>query len=96
MLILATSTEYLSIPVTGPVSDLSVFTVSVALWPEAAGGEPAPADYKSAAWAGGEALHLVSAGDYPAGDYLAFIRVIAAPEDVRLFAGRVRIGDTRI
>lgn len=96
MLILASSTEYLSIPVTGPVDDLTGYAVSIALIPEAAGGEPALGDYQSAAWINGEAAHLVTTGDYPAGEYLAFVRVIAAPEDVRMFAGRVRIGDTRI
>lgn len=96
MLILASSSEYISIPVTGPVDDLTPYTVSVALIPEAVGGEPALGDYKSAAWVNGEAAHLITAGDYPAGEYLAFVRIQASPEDVRLFSGRVRIGDTRL
>lgn len=95
MLILASSTEYVSIPVTGPVADLTPFTVSIALIPESTGGEPAVGDYKSAAWINGAAAHLVTAGDYPAGDYMAFVRIVAPPEDVRLFSGRVRIGDVR-
>lgn len=96
MLILASSTEYLSIPVTGPVADLTAYPVTIALIPEATGGEPALGDYKSASWIGGKAAHLITAGDYPAGDYLAFVRVVATPEDVRMFSGRVRIGDSRI
>lgn len=96
MLILASSTEYISIPVTGPVDNLTGYPVTIALIPEATGGEPALGDYKSAAWINGEAAHLVTAGDYPAGEYLAFVRIVAAPEDVRLFAGRVRVGDARV
>lgn len=96
MLILASSSEYISIPVTGPVADLTPFTVSVALIPEATGGEPVLGDYKSATWINGKAAHLITAGDYPAGEYLAFVRIQATPEDVRLYSGRVRIGDARI
>lgn len=96
MLILASSTEYVSIPVTGPVTNLTVYPVTIALIPESTGGEPLLGDYKTATWINGEAAKLVTAGEYPPGDYLAFVRIVATPEDVRIFSGRVRIGDTRI
>lgn len=97
MLKLSTSTEYVYIPVTGPDGvNLPDLPVSVALILESAGGEPADTDYKSAIWnSSGEAVLLVSAGEYPDGQYLAFVRIVNAPEDVRLLSGRVRIGDAR-
>jgi len=94
--ILASSTEYIMIPVTGPVDDLTLFPVSVALRLEATEGEPATGDYQSATWINGEAALLVTAGSFAPGQYLAFVRVQAAPEDVRLLSGRVRIGDARV
>lgn len=96
MNLLATATQYLYVPVTGPEgTDLTPFQVGVALIPESAGGEPQDADYRSATWENGEAKVLVTAGTYPAGEYLVFVRVQASPEDVRLFSGRLRIGDAR-
>lgn len=101
MLKLSSSTKYMYIPVTGPSGlDLTTLPVSVAMIPEAAGGEPGTNDYKSATWkttpdGQTEAVVLISAGDYPDGEYLAFVRVVAAPEDIREYSGRVRIGDAR-
>jgi hypothetical protein len=93
---LSTSTEYVYIPVTGPDDvDLSTTVMSIALRLEATGGEPADADYKPAIWNGTEAVMLISKGDYLDGQYLAFVRVVRAPEDVRMIGGRIRIGDAR-
>lgn len=96
MLILQTSTEKIAIPVTGPVSDLSGYAVSVALVSASAGAEPVSGDYQSAVWISGEAVMLITAGQYPPGEYMAYVRVQASPEDVRLASGRVRIGDVRV
>jgi hypothetical protein len=96
MNILSTSTSYLYIPVTGPDGvDLTVFPVSVALRLEALGGEPATGDYVTATWSSGAAKVLITAGAQPDGEYLAYVRIVASPEDIRLLSGRVRIGDTR-
>jgi hypothetical protein len=93
---LSSSTQYVFIPVTGPAGlDLTTTAASIALLAEATGGEPADGDYKTAIWSAGEAVLLISKGDYPDGQYLAFVRVVHAPEDVRLFSGRIRIGDVR-
>lgn len=89
-----TSTEYLMVPVTGPFDDPTVYPVSIALVPES-GGEPATADYKTAQWMNGQAALLITAGSYPEGVYMAWVRVQAGAEDVRREAGRVRIGDAR-
>lgn len=94
MLILATSTEFISIPVASPLTNLTSYPVSIALIVPGV-GEPGNTDYKTATWINGEASMLITAGDYPAGEYLAYVRVQASPEDVRLLAGRVRIGDAR-
>lgn len=96
MLILQTSSEKIAIPVTGPVVDLSIYSVSVALVSASAGTEPADGDYQSAVWLNGEAVMLITKGQYPPGDYMAYVRVVASPEDVRLASGRVRIGDVRL
>jgi hypothetical protein len=97
MLKLASATQYVFIPVTGPSGvNLANLAVSVALILESAGGEPADTDYQSATWVNGEAALLVTPSAYAAGEYLAFVRVVAPPEDIRLFAGRVRIGDARV
>jgi hypothetical protein len=93
MLVLSTSTEYLLIPLTGPVSDLTAYPVKIALVP-AGGGEPADGDYQAAQWIGGEAAILLSG--FAPGEYMAYTRIQASPEDVRLAAGRVRIGDARM
>jgi hypothetical protein len=98
MIKLSSSTEYLYIPVTGPDGvDLHTTSASIALRLESTGGEPADGDYKAAIWnSDGEAVLLVSKGDYSDGQYLAFVRIERAPEDVRLLSGRVRIGDVRV
>lgn len=95
MYIPATSSTYLFIPVTGPADDLSGFAASIALVPEPAGAEPADGDYRTATWIDGQPALLLTAGLYPPGEYMAWVRVLASPEDVRLPSGRVRIGDTR-
>lgn len=94
MYVLQSSTEFLMIPVTGPQADLTGFAVSIALKlpPD---GEPADTDYVSAQWLNGEAALLYHKGDYAAATYKAFVRVVAPPEDVRLYAGLVRVGDAR-
>jgi hypothetical protein len=99
MYVLASSSEYLCIPVSGPVANLTGYTVSIALVSVLTGGEPATADYKSAIWLNGEAARQFTpnAGtEYLPGEYTAFVRVQATPEDVRLTSGRVRIGDVRV
>lgn len=94
---LSSSTEYVYVPVTAPDGvDLTTVTMSIALRAEALGGEPSVNDYKNAIWSGSEAVMLISAGDYPDGQYLAFVRLLRSPEDVRLMAGRIRIGDNRV
>lgn len=96
MLKLSSSTEFMAVPVTGPVADLTGYAVSVALIPVAAGTEPLDTDYKAAAWnSAGEAMLLVHPADWVAGQYTAYVRVVAAPEDVRMRSGLVRIGDAR-
>jgi len=92
---LQTSTQYVSIPVSGPVADPTIFPVGIALLLESVGGEPTDSEYHTATWINGEAVLLLTPEMYPAGAYLAFVRLQAAPEDVRLFSGRVRIGDAR-
>lgn len=94
---LSSSTEYMYIPVTGPTgTDLTQFTVSAALIPESTGGEPADSDYKPATWVNGEVALLITKGEYPDGQYLSFVRVLVSPQDLRLLAGRYRIGDARV
>lgn len=91
-----TGSAYMYIPVTPPDGVVVTgFNVSIALLPESAGGEPAIGDYKVASWTGNEATLLLTEGLYPIGEYLAWVRVQASPEDLRLPAGRVRIGDAR-
>lgn len=92
----ASGAEYMLIPVSGPQADLTAFTVSVALVADGPDTiEPATGDYKTGSWIGGEAALLLTTGLYPPGEYMAWVRVLAPPEDVRRPAGRVRIGDTR-
>lgn len=90
MMILASSTEYVFIPLDGPYGDLTGYAVSVALLPDD-GTEPADSDYLPAIWLNGEVALL---HQWAAGDYMAYVRISAPPEDVRLISGRVRIGDT--
>lgn len=92
----STGSAYLYVPVTAPDGvDPATMTASIALIPEAAGGEPAATDYKAATWVGEEAVLLLTEGMYPDGEYAVWLRIQAAPEDLRLPAGRCRIGDTR-
>jgi hypothetical protein len=95
---LSSSSEYCYIPVTGPSgTDLTVFPVSIALRLEATGGEPATGDYVASTWVNGEAAVNLATGVYPDGQYLAFVRIQpGVPQDIRLLAGRVRIGDVRV
>ena len=95
MYIPATATAYVFIPLDGPQHDLTGFAVSVALVADVSGAEPLTADYKPASWINGEVARLFSPGDYAAGEYMAWVRVVAAPEDIRLPCGRMRIGDVR-
>jgi hypothetical protein len=95
MYIPATSKEVISVPVTGPTGvDLTQFLVSLAVIPDT-GAEPVNGDYAAGTWINGEATLLVDATTKPAGDYVVWVRVVAAPEDVRRFSGRLRIGDAR-
>lgn len=97
MLKLSTSTEYLYVPVTGPDGvNLTVLPVSIALRLEALGGEPSVNDYAAATWVNGEAALLLTAAAVADGQYLVFVRLQASPEDIRMLAGRLRIGDTRV
>ena len=94
MKLMETSTQYLMVPVSGPVDDLTTYAAYIAIVDEDA-GEPADSDYRAATWINGEAALLVNAGDYPAGQYMVYVRVVAAPEDVRMASGRLRVGDAR-
>jgi hypothetical protein len=94
MLILASSTEFICIPMSGPYADLTVYAVSMALVLPGA-GEPLVTDYKTASWINGEVCYKPNAGDYAIGEYNAYVRIVAGTEDVRLLSGRVRIGDAR-
>jgi hypothetical protein len=99
MLVLASSTEYICIALTGPFADLTGYPVSMALVLPGQGagvnGEPADNEYQASAWINGEVCYKPTAGQYPPGEYIAYVRIVAAPEDVRLLSGRVRIGDAR-
>lgn len=97
MQILSSSTEKMFVPVTPPDGvDLTTVGVSVALRLETLDGEPATGDYLTASWVNGEAMVLVSTGEFPAGQYNVYVRLVSAPEDIRKLAGRVRIGDARV
>jgi len=87
--LLTSSNEYICIPMTGPYADLTVYTPSVAIvLAEAA--QPATGQYNVAAWMNGEIAYKPAAGAYPAGDYMAYVRLVAGSEDVRLKSGRIR------
>jgi len=95
MMILATSVEKIVIAIDGPADDLTPFTPYVALVADD-GSEPGDSDYHAATWLSPSTMaYLPAKGQYPAGLYMAFARVVATPEDVRMRSGRVRIGDTR-
>jgi hypothetical protein len=92
--LLLTSTEYVMVPVTGPPGvDLTQFPVSIAIIPEIR-DEPSVGDpaWRTAQWMSGVAALLVTTGDYPAGDYTAFVKVVAGPETPVVRSGRVRVG----
>ena len=96
MLINVTSTEYVYIPVRGPAGiDLTQLAVDVAIV-GAAAGEPGSTDWKAAVWftapnGDTEAKVLYTAGDYPVGGYMAYVRVHATPQLPVIEAGRIRI-----
>jgi hypothetical protein len=77
----ASSTEYVRVPVTGPVS-LPGLVVEVAVITSAA--DPVTADWKSAAWSGGSAILLVGPGSavpLTVGvSYSVWVRVTSSPE----------------
>lgn len=92
---LATSHEFVLVPVDGPSSvDLTQYSCAMAIIPDD-GTEPADLDYLPATWLNGEISLLPNAGSLPAGQYMVFVRISAFPEDVRLTAGRLRVGDVR-
>jgi hypothetical protein len=101
MVILESSTEPILVPLAGPAG-MSGYPVSVAVVPEGS-GEPATGDYQAASWRNvtvsqdgqreyGDAMIQPSA-PFPAGLYMVYARVIAAPADVRKVSGRLRVGD---
>jgi hypothetical protein len=98
MLLLETTKEYISAPVTGPLAaaELEACTVQVAVMPDGA-GEPADADWKPGAWLNHEAALKYAKGDYPPGSYLLYLKVITADGDEApvMLSGRLRIGDAR-
>lgn len=93
-------TGYLQVPVYPPAGvDPTVWAPAITLAPDD-GTEPADGDYVPASWVDGEAaLHVGPAGgdvSYPAGSYMAWLRLnTGGAEDIRLPAGRVRVGDPR-
>ena len=99
MFVMATSSEYMCIPLPAcPVADPTSFPVSVALLREPVAAEPQDADYKAAIWLDGAIARKPDGqwqDEYAPGEYMAYVRIIAGAEDVRLPAGRVRIGDAR-
>ena len=97
MRILATSREYVRIPIDPPegVPDVTVYPRSRA--DRGRRDEPIEEDWQSATWIKGEAALLIGPGTpladvYKPGDYYAFARVTAGAERVVLPSGRVRIG----
>jgi len=88
---LATGTQYVLVPLTGPYTDLTVFPAGMAIVPAGAPEPDTPA-YKTAAWLAGEIAYQPAAGELPAGDYDVYARIVAGSEDVRLLAGRLRVG----
>lgn len=97
MHVLGTSNEYICIPLRGPETDLTGYAVYIAVVAEDA-GEPATGDYQTASWINGEVCWKPStdwATDVGTGSFMAYARIVAAPEDVRVISGRVRVGDVR-
>lgn len=98
MRILASSREYVRIPIDPPedVPDVTVYVPEAALIPDD-GTEPIEEDWQPATWISGEACLLIGpatgpATEYKPGDYFAFARITAGAEQVVLPSGRVRIG----
>jgi hypothetical protein len=90
------------VPVWGPLgADLTGFPCELALVPDEDGREPLDAEYHPGEWVDGEATWKPPGGagwgaDFPDGEYMAWVHVdamAALDEDVRLKAGRVRIGE---
>ena len=94
-----TSSLYLNVPVYG-LATVAGVTVELAL-PADDGSEPAPGDWKTAAWtstpypaepsADGAEL-LITAAEYPAALDMLWVRLTASPEQRVLQSGRVRTG----
>ncbi len=94
MLKLATSTEFVQVPLAGPYDNLTVYTVYMAIIPEGT-GEPLDTDYQAASWLDGEVSYKPGTGVLVQGMYAVYVRIVTADEDVRLLAGRLRVGDPR-
>jgi len=95
MMLLATTREYLLIPVTGPAGvDLTTLVVKIALRPDD-GSEPLVGDWKTATWLNGQAALLVAPGDYAPGEWMAYVQLTAGAETPVIRSGRVRVGDIR-
>ena len=95
--ILATSTEYVRIPIDHPDDiDPEQYGPPEACLHADNGTEPGEDEWMPAAWIGGEVALLVGPGTgghvYQPGDYMAFARVTADVEQLVLPSGRVRIG----
>jgi hypothetical protein len=90
MLLLSSSSEFICIPMSGPYADLTQFpNPQVAIVDEDA-GQPATGAYLTAAWMNGEVAYKPASGQFPAGDYMAYVRLVANTEDVRVKSGRIR------
>jgi hypothetical protein len=98
MRILASSREYVRIPIDPPegVPDVTVYTPEAALIADD-GTEPLESDWQSATWISAQVALLIGPGTpledaYKPGDYMAFARITAGAERIVLPSGRVRIG----
>jgi hypothetical protein len=103
---LACSREWLIVPVTRQ-ADVTADRIYMAVV-DASVSEPATADYKPAFWAGQDlvypgtltgptACYLPDAGEFPAGEYMIFLRLVPGSGglDIRWSADRLRVGDPR-
>jgi hypothetical protein len=94
--ILASSKEYLRIPIDPPdgVTDVTAYIPEACLVPDD-GKEPGDDDWQPATWIGGECALLIGPGggiEYLPGDYMAFAAISAGAERIVMPSGRVRIG----
>jgi hypothetical protein len=90
MQLLTTSNEFICVPMTGPYADLTTFpNPGMAIVPAEA-AQPSTGQYQTAAWLNGEVAYKPTAGQFPAGDYMVYVRLVASGEDVRLKSGRIR------